>query len=274
MAEAPNFTVVVMAGLRAGIVNPIAERAGVSHKCIAPICDKPLISYVFEMLADTPGVSRVRVCMEPDGWDAVGALSSPLDTKGIPLDFVESKISLTDSAYNAAQGIEGPILITTGDNVLTTPDSVLRTMKPIFDGADASVGLTRREALLAARGEKPGPENAKVGSYRFSDGRFCNCNLYAVGGSDVMQVAELFREGGQFAKNRDRLIRAIGLFNVAVMALGLVPLASGMKRLSKRFGIKIAAALIEDGSQAIDVDSFKTYDFAEKILKERQAASS
>ena len=263
-----------MAGQRAGIVNPIAERAGVSHKCLAPICGKPLITHVFEMLAGTPGVSRVRVCMEPDGQDAVRALGAPLDAAGIPLDFVASQTSLTDSAYAAAQGIEGPFLVTTADNVLTTSEALLATMQPLFEGADASVGLTYREAVLAARGEKPGPANKGVGSYRFTDGRFSNCNLYGVRSADVMNAAELFREGGQFAKNRDRLIRAVGLWNVLLISLGLISLDSGMKRLSRRFGVSIAAVRLADGSQAVDVDSFRTYDFAEKILKQRAAKTA
>ena len=39
-------TVLVLAAQRAGVVNPLAERAGVSHKCIVPICGKPLIVHV------------------------------------------------------------------------------------------------------------------------------------------------------------------------------------------------------------------------------------
>jgi len=274
MAEVPQFSIVVMAAQRTGIVNPIAERAGVSHKCIATICGKPLIQYVFEMVANTPGVARVRVCMERDGWDAVKALSGSLADQGIAFDFVESKTTLTDSAYAAAQGIDGPILVTTADNVLTTSEAVLTTMQPIFDGADASVGLTTRDAVIEARSASTLPDKNKVGAYRFSDGYFSNCNLYAVASADVMHAAELFREGGQFAKNRDRLIRAVGLWNVLLLMLGWVSLDGAMKRLSKRFGVNVAAARLADGSQAIDVDSFRTYEFAEMILKERASASA
>lgn len=270
MAEEQNFSVIVLAGQRSGIVNPIAERAGVSHKCLAPICGKPLVLHVFEMLAQTPGVRHVRLSMESDGWDGVRALAGGLEAKGITVDFAEAKETLPDSIYAAAQDIDGPILITTADNVLTSTEAVLTTMQPIFDGADASVGLTTRDAVLIARGQKPGSKST-VGYYKLSDGMFCNCNLYAVASHDVLQGAEAFREGGQFAKNRDRLVRAIGLSNAVRLSLGLVSLEGAMKRLSKRFGITIAPALLEDGSQAIDVDSFLTYDFAEKILKQREA---
>lgn len=272
MEAAQEFSVIVLAGQRAGIVNPIAERAEVSHKCLAPICGKPLILHVFEMLARTPGVSRVCISMEPDAWDGVRALTAVLEAADIPFDFVESRTTLTDSVNAAAQTIDGPILITTADNVLTTTDAVLTTMRPIFAGADGSIGLTRREAVIAARGETRDEGERNVGAYKFSDGHWCNCNLYAIAGRHVTQAAEAFREGGQFAKNRDRLIRAVGIWNVALLSLGLLTLDGGMRRLSKRFGIRIEAARIDDGSQAVDVDSFRTYGFAEMILKQRESA--
>ena len=33
----PPVTVIILAGQRAGVVNPLAARAGVSHKCLVPI---------------------------------------------------------------------------------------------------------------------------------------------------------------------------------------------------------------------------------------------
>ncbi|HKX79225.1 MAG TPA: NTP transferase domain-containing protein [Novosphingobium sp.] len=268
MAEASPFAVIVMAAQRAGVVNPLAERAGVSHKCVVPICGKPLILHVFEALAATPGVSEVRVSLEPEAWDLVRALSAPLDDKGIALGFVASAESIADSAYRSAEGIAGPFLITTADNVLMTPDAARRMMASVTE-ADVAVGLTTREAVLEARGEVPGPDNTNVGPYKFSDVRVSNCNLYAFRSAEVLRAAEMFREGGQFSKSKGRLIRAVGLMNVVLVALGLVTLEGGFRRISRRLGIRMAPVVLADGSQAIDVDNFKTYDRAERFLKQR-----
>ncbi len=272
MADTPKFSVIVMAAQRAGVVNPLAERAGVSHKCVVPICGKPLIEYVFKILADTPGVDHVRVSVEQEAWEAVKALSAPLDEKGIPLDFVESQTSIADSAYVAAEGFAGPFLITTADNVIMTPEAILESLEPIWRDADVSIGLTTREAVLAARGEVSSPTNQNVGPYKLADGRYSNCNLYGFKGTHVLKAAEFFREGGQFSKNRGRLIRAVGLGTFILAALKLLTLSGVTKRLSKRLGVKIAVVVLEDGSQAIDVDNFRTYDLAEGFLK-RKAAS-
>ena len=49
------FTVVILAAQRAGVVNAVAQDAGVSHKCLAPIAGKPLIVHVIEALDGHPG---------------------------------------------------------------------------------------------------------------------------------------------------------------------------------------------------------------------------
>jgi GTP:adenosylcobinamide-phosphate guanylyltransferase len=272
LAEAGRFSVIVMAAQRSGVVNPLAERAGVSHKCLVPICGRPLIAYVFDVLAATPGVDRVRVCVEPEAFEPVRALAGSLAAKAIPLEFVASAPSLADSAYAAAEGLPGAFLITTADNVNMTPEAVLQVMGTVAGGAEVVLALASREAVLAARGEVAGPNTAIVGPYRFSDGRFSNCNLYALAGTPVLKAAEMFREGGQFSKKRDRLIRAVGRFNVLLYLARLLSLRGAMKRLSKRFAMKVEATVLADGSQAIDVDNFRTYDLAEKILQAKASA--
>ena len=47
MSDRPTI-VIILAAQRAGVVNPLAERAGVSHKCLAPIYGKPLIEWVLD----------------------------------------------------------------------------------------------------------------------------------------------------------------------------------------------------------------------------------
>lgn len=272
MADAGRFSVIVLAAQRAGVVNPLAERAGVSHKCVVPICGKPLIQYVFEILARTDGVDLVRVSVEPEMFEPACALSGALAEKGIPVEFVASETSITDSAYAAAEGLSGAFLITTADNVNMTPKAILETMAPISEGSDVTIALATREAVLAARGEVASEKTKNVGPYKFSDGRYSNCNMYGMAGTHVLQAAEMFREGGQFSKDRGRLIRAVGLFNVILVALKLVSLKGAMNRLGKRLGVKVAGVVLDDGSQAIDVDNFRTYDLAERILKQKAQA--
>ena len=67
-------TVLVLAAQRAGVVNPLAERAGVSHKCIVPICGKPLIVHVMDALARLSPAPIVRISVEPEIHAELAAL--------------------------------------------------------------------------------------------------------------------------------------------------------------------------------------------------------
>ncbi len=275
-AEADRpFTVIVLAAQRAGQLDPLAAEAGVSHKCLVPIVGRPLIEYVLDALADTPGVRAIRICVEPDVTDQVKAVPGASGERGIPVDYVPAAASITESVYRSAAGVEGPILVTTADNVNLTREAVLATMAPIARGqADCTIALASRDAVIAARkpGEAAHVTYDNVGPYKFRDGRFSNCNLYGFAGPHVLEPAEAFREGGQFSKQRKRLARFVGPMNILLYVLKLMSLRTAMKRISRRVGVRILAVLLDDGSQAIDVDNPRTYRIAETILK-RKAAS-
>jgi CTP:molybdopterin cytidylyltransferase MocA len=78
MADAPAIAI-VLAGQRRGAVNPLAARAGVTHKCLAPIAGKPLLAHVLEALAATPALAEIRISVEPEAEPELAPLlrSSP-----------------------------------------------------------------------------------------------------------------------------------------------------------------------------------------------------
>lgn len=262
MAE--PVSVVVLAAQRAGVENPLAAAHGVSHKCLVPIAGKPLIVHVFEALARVPEVSAVRVSVEPEAVDALEPLAA---RSGLPVSFVAARSSLADSVFEAAAGLVGPIVITTADNVLLSPDSIARLRALLGDGIEAVAALAKRAAVLAAHPE--GQRNF----YRFADDEYANCNLYGLGGARALKAAEIFREGGQFMKNPRRLVTAFGLLNIVLMRWRLLTLRGAMKRLSRRFGLRFEAMVLDDGAQAIDVDNERTYRVAAELLALRAAAA-
>jgi molybdopterin-guanine dinucleotide biosynthesis protein A len=81
-------TVLVLAAQRAGVVNPLAARAGVSHKCVVPICGKPLIVHVMDALAQLSPPPKVRISVEPEIHGELAALLAPYRVQGMAPDFV------------------------------------------------------------------------------------------------------------------------------------------------------------------------------------------
>jgi 2-C-methyl-D-erythritol 4-phosphate cytidylyltransferase len=258
------FTAIILAAQRGGKLDPLAQNAGVTHKCLVPIVGRPLIEYVVEALVPVPGLQRIRVCIEPAAVSPVQAVLDAMKLN-VPVDFVPSAATLTESAYASAQGVEPPLIVTTGDNVNLTPGAVSQMLQALAGGADVALAMASKAAVLAAH-----PEGQRK-FYEFSDAPYSNCNLYAIGTPAGLKAAEIFRGGGQFAKNRQRLIQAFGWFNILLFRFKLLSLAGGMKRLSRRFGLRIEPVVLADGAHAVDVDNQRTYDIAEIILRQRLA---
>lgn len=256
-----SASAIVLAAQRAGAVNPLAERAGVSHKCLVPIAGKPLIVRVVETLAAVPGLSRVRISVEPELHAELLALLAPF---GLALDCVPSSDNIAESVIGAVDGLDGPILVTTADNVLMSVDSCRATLDALA-GADAAMNLATQASVRAVH------PDAQRRFYEFRDGGYANCNLYGLAGPHALRAAEAFREGGQFMKNPKRLLTAFGLLNIVLFRFRLVTLQGAARAISRRFGIRIAALVPADGTQAIDVDNERTYGVAEMVLNARQA---
>jgi GTP:adenosylcobinamide-phosphate guanylyltransferase len=255
-------TVVVLAAQRAGVVNPLAERAGVSHKCLAPIAGKPLIVHVMDALAACPEVGKVRVMVEPDGQQALEPVMAPYRGAGLTVDLVSSSENIVESVLAGIEEQAAPFVVTTADNVLLSREAFIATLDALASH-DAAMNLATKEAVLAVHPQ------AQRNFYEFADGAYANCNLYGLAGRHALRAAEAFREGGQFQKNPRRLLTAFGLINILLFRFRLIGLQTAARRIGKRFGLRVAAVIQQDGAQAVDVDNERTYDIAAMVLEQR-----
>lgn len=266
MSAAP-VTVIVLAGQRFGVVNPLAERAGVSHKCLVPICGKPLLAHVLDTLAKAPAIADVRISLEATVHADLAPLVAEYTRRGLPVRLVASSPNLADSVLGAAEGAAGPILITTADNVLLTPAGVAQ-VRAAMDRADAVFALARKASVMAAHPD--GQRNY----YRFRDDAYANCNIYGLSGPKALKAVEVFRGGGQFMKSVKRMIDAFGLFNIALMRLGCISRETSARRLGRKLGLRVEATVFDDGALAIDVDNERTYRVCEELLQRRGEAAA
>jgi GTP:adenosylcobinamide-phosphate guanylyltransferase len=261
-AKSP-ITLVILAAQRTGVVNPLAEAHGVSHKCLVPICGKALIRHVLDIVTAMDDVGLIRISVEADTHDALDAVVAPYRVaSGKQIDLVPSKAGIADSVLSATIGQAGPFVITTADNVLVTPDAI-RAIGDMLLEADITAGLASEAAIKAAH-----PEGQRR-FYTFADGGYSNCNLYGIAGEKGMAAVEIFREGGQFMKNPKRLINAFGIINILMMKWGWISLPQAFVRISKRFKLVAKEVVFADGALAIDVDNERTYAIAESILATR-----
>lgn len=264
MVQDTKVTALIMAGKRSGVLDPLAEQAGVSQKAVVPVNGVPMVERVAKQVADCARVGAIRiVAHDPDEIATLPGIAALIGAGR--LSFAEGKFNLVDSVFSGADGAQFPLLITTADNCLVTGEGYAEFInKCLAAGAGAAAGLARKENVQLAD-----PVGQKR-FYKFRDGEFSNCNMYWIGDQKALSAAEIMREGGQFVKFPRRIIKAFGFLNLIRFRLGTASKEKLFAQVSRRFGFKLAAVELSDGHYAIDVDNQRTLDVTTRILQRRE----
>jgi len=259
-------TILILAGKRDGRLDPLAEAAGVSHKCRVPIAGKPLLQWVLEGVAPAYPDSPIYVSIHDS--EAIADLPAVVALRAegrLHVSIAQAGIVESVEAVVAESGGRFPLLITTGDNVLIDADLTRRLHGFAMDsGAGAVLAIARKEAIQATHPE------AQRRFYVFGDQAIANCNSYWLRDARAMRAAEAFRQGGQFIKTKGRIAQAFGIVNLIRFRLGRWPLATAMRAISRRFGVKVTTYDVGDGAYAVDVDNERTFRIAEMLLNRRK----
>ena len=166
----PRFTALVLAGQRGG-QDPVAQAAGVSHKCLVPAAGVPMLRRVVEALATSPSVGPIAVSIEQPALLADWQVPDRQNGQLLALASAESP---SKSVLAAAEALDNPhpLLITTADHPLLNPAIV----EAFCAGArrpnvDVAVGMTAREVIAAAY-----PDNRRT-YLKFRDTGYSGANL-------------------------------------------------------------------------------------------------
>ncbi len=261
-----GYTALVLAASR-GSLDPLAQAGGVSHKSFIDIAGTPMLERVVRSLVESGRVQRLIVSIERDSIDEARRILA-----GVPgaagIEYVPSRENIGTSVIAAASDpARLPMIITTGDNALHTPE-LIRSFCASLDGltADGALGLTRAELILE---KYPGGQRA---FHRFADGAFSSCNLYAFLHPAAVGAARIFNSGGQFGKKPKRLIGAFGLLAFMLYKSRWLRLETFLRLLSRGLGISVAPIDIPFAEGPIDVDRMEDWQLAEEIIALREAA--
>ena len=263
MPSPGKTTAMVMAGRRAGHVDPLAAAAGLEDKCVVPVAGRPMIGHVLAALGRTPEVGQIVVSLnDPATLDDVEEARA-LRAEGRLIATV-AQANLVDSLLASVRDAAFPVFITTADNVLLTPEIASEFLSgATAAGADVAVAFARKQSVLDAHAD------GQRRFYKFSDDAYSNCNSYWLGTPGALRVAETFRSGGQFAKHPMRIVQAFGLINLIRFRYGIGTLEAAFRRFSRRFRLAIHPVILSDGAAAIDVDNERTLRVAEEIFATR-----
>jgi len=151
--------VLILAGQRAGVVDPLCALTGEPRKALIPILGRPMLLYVLDALEGAGLGAPFHV----SGCDAA------FDARLIQAPSAPGPAGSAAAALNS--GIEFPVLLTTADHPLLTPDMVQEFItKAQATGADFCVGLATEGVI------QPAYPDVKRTYLRFADSAVSGCN--------------------------------------------------------------------------------------------------
>lgn len=260
-----KFAAVVLAGDR-GPDDPVAAAAGVCGKALVPVGGRPIVLRVLDALGASGAVDSRLVCgsssrlleRQPELAAMVAAGS---------VKWVENASSPSLSALSALATLpeEQPVLLTTADHALLTPQMVEFFCTGAAEtGCDVVAGLVSAELVRNAF-----PENRRTVT-RLRNGSYCGCNLFAFLTPRGRRAAAFWRSIEASRKKPLKIVSSLGVFAVLRYLLGRLTLEQGLDRLSAAMGARAGAVWMPEAETAVDVDSIADWQLVEKILQARR----
>jgi hypothetical protein len=249
-----------MAGSRV-TVDPLAAAAGVTHKALAPVAGVAMLARVVQTLRATAWVDRIVIC----GLDAAvaGEFCGAPSPGATPTELVRGDRTPSSSAALAiaALGLEPPVLITTADHPLLSPATLdAFCQRATTLNADATFGLVPAGLVQAAF---PGIRRT---TFRFRDGGFCGCNLYALLSRTGYDALTTWTRVEAERKRPWRIVGVLGYGTLLRFLLGRLALADLTGIVFARTGLRIRPVFLTDPAAGFDVDTPEQRAAAEAFL--------
>ena len=263
--EQQYFTALILAADREAD-NPVAKAAGVLCKSLAPVDETPMIFRVLDALSSSEKVGDKLLCGPPRAIiDQESELGDYLASGKAA--WIENQATPSLSAYESIKSLpqENPVLLTTSDHALLTSEVVdYFCNKAQESGCDVAIALAPYETVMAAY-----PQTARTG-YRFKDGKYCSCNLFAFLTPKSRSVPTFWRRIEQQRKNPLLVISSLGWITVLRYLVGGLSLPEAVEKISGRLGCKVGVVVMPYPEAAIDVDSVQDWHLVQQIVAKRR----
>lgn len=237
----------------------MASAYGVSNKCAIPVAGMPMLRRVHDALTASGIFSRIAVSIE----DA--AIAHAVLDRSVRVLAPAASAPASVLAALSSGAVQYPLLITTGDHALLTPQMLAHfCAESEKSGADFTVGLARAETILAAY-----PQSVRT-FFRLGNDRVSGCNLFALRNARGLRLLERWQYLEPARKKPWRLVAAFGPLALLRFALGRLSLDAAFATVSARLGLAVKPVIMPFAEAAIDVDKPADKDLAEQILKARR----
>ncbi len=260
-----RVTALVMAASRAGPRDSVAQLQDKSHKCLVEIAGQVMLVRVITALLDSGCFNRVAISIEEEAvLRGVPQLSTWLDDGTIVV--TPSRGNLANSVLAAVETLDNPLplVITTGDNALHTPELVRDFVGGFLaDTEDVCLGFTSEDVV---RTQFP---HSGLAYHRIKDGGWSACNLFGLRTEQSLVTARIFEGGGQFGKRHLRILKAFGLMSFLLYKMKWATLDELIARIGKNMGITASVVNLPYPFGPIDVDNPASFALSEAELLRR-----
>ncbi|TNE35007.1 MAG: 4-diphosphocytidyl-2C-methyl-D-erythritol synthase [Alphaproteobacteria bacterium] len=253
------ITTLVLAGSRPG-ADPLLVGTGLSSKALFPIRGKPMLAWVLEALTGAPEIGRVLVVAQ----DIQALRSSPYLAQAESIDWRISQGGIADAVRATICDCDGPLLVTTADNVLLTPQMVAQFLRDA-GSSDVAVGLVSRDRIAAAG------HSTQRTWLTFKGGQWSGANLFYLGGRQVGPLLDFWQGIEQDRKKGWKIVGAFGPLLLLGAILRLIDIHTFAARVAARFGLSAKVVNMEAAEACIDADKPADIPVIEAILTARQA---
>ena len=262
------MTAVVLAGDRTK-KDSLIKYTKAGCKALIEIDGVPMVRRVLSALQQSRAVFKI-VLAGPEADEV--ARDKPLSEliASNEISWRAPEASPSASAFHTMQALEPdtPVLLTTTDHPLLTREIVdAFTRQSLADDVDVTVGLAPHALITEAY---PGIRKTV---FRFSDGDFCGCNLFAFLTPEGRQAASFWRKIEQQRKKPLVLLGLLGWWMVLRYRLGMLSLEEALVKLGKRLGLRMRAVILPYANAAIDVDSIADLELVNRFLADSRGVT-
>ena len=245
-------SVLILAGQREGVVDPLCAETGVERKAIIPINGRPMIDYVLAAL----DAANLNPPYYVSGFDA-GYDDRLVQSPSAPGPAGSARAALEN-------GIRFPVLMTTADHPLLTPDMLESFLSQSREsGADFCVGLADKTII------QPAYPHVRRTYLKFRDRSVSGCNLFYIANDKGIAAIRFWEKAQHLRKQPVKLAGSLGWGILLRYISGRLSLNGAIDYAAEKLGISARAVLIPIAEAAIDVDKPSDRKLVESILRKQ-----
>ena len=258
------FSTVILAGERPD-GSPVSHAFNVPASVLVPVAGKPSLARVIQAIDESSSAGSGVICgpsaeTVENNDDLIAILHNT------PNEWMEPAQGPAASALAALKKLDHyPALLTAGDHALLNGEIVddfceqaLSQNKQLH--YDLIIGFVPYTLVQAAW-----PETKRT-VLKFSNGRYCGSNLFAILNPEGCKAVAFWREAEADRKHPWRIARRFGLIALLRYLFRRLTLEDALGSLSSAAGCRIGYVEVMFARAAVDVDSVEDQQLAEKIL--------